>query len=130
MTAERGMQKKTELQSTTESIQHWQRMRAWVARQPQGERPVAQHMIRAIGETWYRDDCALCMIKPGADCYPACPMSRAMYADERSYSCCCAPRAPWLAVHEAETWADWLEAADRLIADLHVTMALLKRGKI
>jgi hypothetical protein len=111
----------------------WRRMRAWAAQQPPADKPSSSGMERALRKTWY--DSAICSlidpeVREPQDCLPRCPLARMMRARELTYRHCCAAGAPWLAVHRAGTWADWLVHADRMIEDIEVTEAMAERGEI
>lgn len=96
-----------------QSLEHWKRMRTEAKKLPAEEYPAAHIMRRVCGQVWFTADCALCRvfyIQANINC-PGCPLSEA--------GCNCDKEGSlWKRVHCSDTWREWIENADKLIAKL------------
>lgn len=93
--------------ATRESITHWENMKEWAEEQPADDFPDPDVMLEEIGENWHAEYCALCI--SFVDCTD-CP-----YFKRYGHQCV---DGAWNAVDEAETWKDWVAAADVMIKEL------------
>jgi hypothetical protein len=127
----------TQRQALKLSIAHWSRMIALVKRAiaaqwdsfKLSDRPNANIILEALGETWYGKYCALCAYaarQPGAEwgaihC-PTC--SLATQLDD----CCNMSGSTWDQVVKAQTWDEWLVAAQKMRAQVKQLQQPSKRA--
>lgn len=101
----------TELQAVRKSIAHWERMRAWVRKQPGREWIDRIDMMQAIGEDWYAGSCPLCEYWGLAKHCEQCVISRVSFK-------CTSFQSVWMAVDMTHSWRAWLKASRGMIAVL------------
>jgi hypothetical protein len=102
------------IRAIKKTIDHWNRMIAWMRTRPVGERPNGVAMIRAIGEGWYATHCALC----------AEATKKHGITSARCAFCCLGPTAccdEWYRV------ADMSESAGAWVAHAELMVQRLKR---
>lgn len=109
---------KSLLTATEKSIEHWERMIAWVKTQPPNKAVSKADMLVELGEAPSADFCALCCSIQSCD---DCPISIHDVAcdyynlggngdpDNHNH------KSAWDRVYEAHTWAEWLAQARRML---------------
>ena len=89
------------------AIAHYDRMIAWARTQPYDDKPDSSDMFAAIGEYWFGKSCSFCQKYFNAyknDRCTLCPLNDGVV--------CCGGR--WLIMNSAETWGDWVRAAEKV----------------
>jgi len=102
----------TKQQAIRESIAHWERMIAWVEKQPKIEEPDRIEMEYQIGEDWYAKHCPLCKLYYRDELCTNCPL-KAEYG-----KCDNDGRNAWHLVSSSPTWAEWLRHAKKMLEQL------------
>lgn len=108
-----------------ESVEHWERMIEWASQRDPEEQVSACLMKILLQEDWYSRSCPLCrrfLFLGDGDCSD-CPL-RAVFGECDNP---CSLNA-WIDVAKAETWGEWLEAAEVMLLQLKVILKLLKEG--
>jgi len=101
-----------------ESIEHHERMSAWVEEmtdKEKGQKSTWEVMDDAIGEVWGDTDCALCRKFYPLDCEGGpntCPLAM------KYGKCTKSPRNAWRRLDQTKTWKGWLYHDRRLIKQL------------
>ena len=103
-TEEKGL---TELQ--IKALAHYDRMIAWVKTRPENESPNDEDMIAGIDENWYGEDCPFCRTYFNDETDEAHP--RSLCPLSYRYQCC---GGLWVKMDNAETWGEWIAAAEKV----------------
>ncbi len=103
----------TKAQAIKKSIEHWERMIAWVKKQPQTDKPYYFAIEGAIGEDWSDEHCPLCEFYLSV--CNKCPLQKkhghcSGYEKDRYNN--------WNKVFNARTWKTWLKHAKVLLKQL------------
>jgi hypothetical protein len=95
-----------------ECLEHYARMREYVAMQIPTEWTDHYQMRYAIKEGWYGDDCPACQaFGAGSEDCGNCPLAGHGSVDR--YRCC---NGLWNKMDNSENWGDFLPAMDNMIA--------------
>lgn len=95
--------------SIKKSIEHWERMIAWVRTQDPNAEINAEKMENAIGESWHKTYCSLCQTF-NIKCW-ICPLGQSAGPCSSWYS-------PWKYVNNSKTYGEWLSAAEEMLREL------------
>jgi len=95
------------INAVKESINHWNRMIAWVRTQKKHKRVNEYEMKAAINEDWYSNSCEICRIYHGNE--ELCPLNIVQRGGCGKFS------SAWKKVDNSETWGKWLTASRKMI---------------
>ncbi len=108
--------------ATAHSIKHWKRMIGW-AEKENPKKPVNTTLMRlALHEDWYAGGCLLCnffMREKGRECN-GCPLYIVFGACASEWT-----MNAWKNVAKAESWGEWVEAAEVMLEQLNTVLMLL-----
>jgi hypothetical protein len=95
-----------------ETLRHYWRMRAWAKKQEPEEYPLDSEMCYEIGETWFQDDCFLCLkygkVLVNGDTCVSCPLAI-------NHQKCFYQNSLWDKIYRSKTWREWIENVNNFI---------------